>query len=220
MNRTRVKILRIAWCALLLSIASVSSAQELQSDTLETAFRKGRWWLGIAGGFSSGIVRTDSTSQGDFVNEYNLDMSAGKFIADKWLLGAVFRAQRDGASHDFDRETELFFVGPSASFFFSRSPVGSVYIQAAPGYSRFRDVFVDELNGTEVNTEITGQGIGVLATFGYALVIRDVVSFNLGFNYSTNWIEATRRVDPGDLVTKENFRVGNVSFLFGFNVIL
>ena len=216
----RKAIYRSAICAMLICLVGGLSAQDTMQDSAVTAFRKGRWWLGLSGGINSNVVRMDSTQQGDFGNEYNLDLSGGKFIADRWLLGAIFRAQRDGSTQDPKRELELFFIGPSATFFFSNNPIGSVFWQLSPGYSRFRELNIKDQGGSDLITKVSGQGFGFLTTFGYSLAVHDVVTFNMGFTYSTNWIDATRTVDPGDIMTDESFRVGNVAFSFGFNVIL
>ncbi len=192
-----------------------------QSDSLDqqTAFRKSRWLIGISGTIGSGTVRTDAASSSGFNAEYSLSLSGSKFVTDGLAVGMIVRGQRNNPLRD-QRESESAFIGPLVTYFFSKNPVGSAYIQAGPGYVRYREESILDSGGQQINEEVVGNGAGLVSTFGYSIVIKDIVGFDLGFTLVTAWLTGDRTSDPPLMNSQEKFRIGDYSFSFGFKVLL
>lgn len=204
---------------MLLCVCCLYGFAQSTADSSETAFRKGRWLLGLSGSVSSGSVQSDSASAAGYTIEYSLRLNGARFIADQWALGGFIRGERNTPARFNDRETEVLLFGPSATWYMSKAKAGSTFLSIGFGYSRFRDDF-ESIQMGQVNRELTtGQGVGVVGTIGYAVVIADRISFELGLDSSTNWIWAERSI-TGRPPFDENLRVGEVAFSFGFKVLL
>ena len=102
----------------------------------------------------------------------------------------------------------------------SKSEVGSLYFSVSPGFALYREktgllqdeVFVENLN--------KGFGAGVLSTFGYSYVLHDRISLDLGLNLSLYWIDVDQELTPAGTSESVNFSISNLSFSFGFKVLL
>lgn len=192
----------------------------VEVDTPQTVFRKGRWIVGMSGSIASGAVRTDSISNESYNNSYGFDLSAAKFIKDRFAVGLLFRGSRSQSSRFLEREIELFYVGPQVFYYFSKSPVGSAYIGGSVGYARFRDETDLLQNGVMTQERSFGDGIGIIGDLGYAVAIGDNVTLDLGIIVNTNWVEVTRETSPPPTVFNETLRTSEIAFSFGFKVIL
>jgi hypothetical protein len=206
------------WLLIFVTFASV--AQETETDSIQTPFRKGRWLTGLDGSISSTSTKIDTTQLRAFGNQYAFDFSTGKFFKDRWLLGGVVRMQRESSRQFVDLESEQLLVAPILSYYLSANSQGSVFFSIAPGYARFREKTVFLVAGTPSQEILTGGGFGLFAQLGYSYVLGDRVVFDLGLALNNTWVSATREIDGGRSTNKADIHVGTVLFSFGFNVIL
>ena len=216
--KTTARLTFLLLALLLCSTLAFSQSQE--SDSVSTAFRKGRWLTGLSGGISSSSTKLDTASQRAFGNQYAFDFSTGKFFKDQWLLGGLFKIQRDNSQQFVELESETLLVAPLLSYYLTNNKQGSLFFSIAPGYSRFREKTVIIVAGDPSQEELTGGGFGLFTQLGYSFVLHDRVVFDLGLGLNNNWIRATRKIDGRNNGRKADITIGTVLFSFGFNVIL
>ncbi len=173
----------------------------------------------MSGTVASGTVRSDTATSSGFNADYSLSLSGSKFVTDGLAVGVIVRGQRNTPLRA-QGESESAFIGPLATYFFSKSPVGSAYIEAGPGYVRYREESVLDSGNQQINQKVVGNGVGLVSTFGYSIIIKDIVGFDLGFSLVTAWLWGDRISDPPLTMTSEKFRIGDYSFNFGFKVLL
>lgn len=65
-----------------------------------------------------------------------------------------------------------------------------------------------------------GNGIGILSTLGYSYVLHDRISFDLGLTANVNWLKVEQKGIPEGTINNVNFVLSDLSFTFGFNVLL
>jgi len=92
-------------------------------------------------------------------------------------------------------------------------------LNVSPGYVLYRSLATVN-NIPNFREESDGDGFGTLISLGYSYVIRDLISFNIGFNIQNYWINANTINVTGGPVGTENITINNISFTFGFGVIL
>lgn len=211
------KLSKLIVC-LLLIILSNSGLFAQEKDSLITPFRKGRWLTGLSGTISSSTTNIGQNS--DYSNKYGIAISTGNFVIPRLLVGALFNAQRDQSTSYTDRETESLFVGPDVTYYLSKDRVGSVFISIVPGYVRYRENASIIQNTLNVNEKLEGDGIGLKLAFGYSYVLHDRIAFDLGLVFSRFQINATRTSEPIGNTSDEIVNIGDLSFFFGFNVLL
>ena len=211
--------LRYIGFSILFCLIHLSGLAQSQQDSAVTPFQKGRWILGLTGTISSGSVRSDSASSDSYSLEYSLNLSGAKLVSDRWAIGGFFQGERSTPARFFTRETEAMVIGPQVTWYLSRSFYGSVFINVGVGYSRFRDQSDALVNGQVRSELVSGQGVAVLGTIGYAVVVTKNITFDLGLNTATSWIWAERTINsqPG---IDDDFRLTEVAFSFGFKVLL
>ncbi len=215
------QLLRPLLFLLLLSVSFGSLAQEADTgDTLGTPFKKKKWLTGLSGSISSGAARADTSSQRSYSNTYGFDLSTGRFVKDRWLVGVVFTANRQNTVEIIKREAESLFIAPFINYYFSESETGSVYLSFAPGYTAFRDETELQQAGIMQREKVEGDGFGILLRLGYSYILHERIAFDLRLNFSNSWINAKRFSEPIRLSSEDNFELGNLSFSFGFVVIL
>ncbi len=203
---------------LLIFISTACLAQESDSAVAETPFRKGRWITGLNGRISSGTTEFDSLKIRS--NSYAISIGTGRIFKDRWLAGLLLEAGRENAEDFNSRESEFLFVGPAVTRYFSKSAQGSVYLLLSPGYARTRESNEFEINGIVDEQEVIGSGFGLVSTLGYSYVMNDQIGFNIGLTLTNFWIDATRTSALSNVRTSESLKVGELSFTFGFSVIL
>lgn len=195
-------------------------AQETAKDSVETAFRKGRWLSGLSGSISSGSTKNTSADNKTVSNRYRIEVSSGKFIKDRWNLGFNFNLERDNIEADEVRTSEDFFIGPKGTYYFSKSKIGSLYFSFSPGFIIYRDKLIlnQESNYDEYINK--GNGFGTMSTIGYSYVIFDLVAFDLGLNWSAYRINITQSTSLDQGTNDANFVLNDLSFSFGFKIFL
>ncbi len=204
----------------LLTISTGINAQEIKKDSSETSFRKGRWFTGLSGSISSGVNENTTSGKKSNRNRYSIDISSGKFIKDRLLLSFLFAANRENIESDFIKTTEGIFIGPKASYYFSNSKTGSLFYSLSPGFVIYRDetsLLIDD-NFNELISE--GEGFGIISTLGYSYVLHDRITFDLGLNVTASWITVDQKSETIEVENNVNFVLSDLSFTFGFNVLL
>ncbi|MGB5238970.1 MAG: DUF481 domain-containing protein [Flavobacteriaceae bacterium] len=194
--------------------------QNSTADSTITPFRKGRWLTGITGTISSSVNETKSTDERTSSNEYALNIVGGNFFRDRWLVGGIVQMTRSDADGLTDLNSESLFLGPLISRYFSDSDRGSLFLTLSPGYTRYNNTisFMDDLD--ENFEESEGSGFGFIVSLGYSYVILDRVSFDIGVSLSQSWLNVERRLEQDEVVFSDDINLRDISFSFGFRVLL
>ena len=190
------------------------------SSSVVTPFRKGRWLTGLSGSISSGSNSLDSIGSGIDRNQYNIELGTGNFVRDRLLIGGIISLSRSNSDEIFFETSELLFIGPVITWYLSNEDHGSLFLSATGGYAKFREESGYNLNGSPFAILIDGNGGGGQFSFGYSHVLHDRVSFDLKLGYALYWIGANVLEQPANISRRKNFTVGDLSFSFGFNVLL
>ncbi len=191
-----------------------------RSDSLPTPFRKGRWNLGISGTISSSANKISSSDERSNTNRYGLSLDGGKFFKDRWLIGGIFEMTGTEFTGSADFTTETLFIGPLITRYFSPSSQGSLYLSLAPGYSRYRDFVSIEQATVFLEQSSSGNGFGIVTSLGYSYVVRDRISFDIGFVLTQSWFKVDLETGPTVPDESDNIAISNVAFIFGFNILL
>jgi len=187
-------------------------------DSTLTPFRKGRWLTKLSGSISSTSNELKSTKNKTISNEFGINLSTGKFFKERWLLGLTFQANRQEAKGDLNNTGEILYIGPQMGRYFSKTKDGSLFLNVSPGFVLYRRLTsINEI--PDFRDESDGGGFGTLISLGYSYVIRDLISFNVGFNLQYGWIDVNT-FDINGMMDSDNITISNVSFTFGFGVIL
>ncbi|MGB5228267.1 MAG: hypothetical protein WBN55_08380 [Eudoraea sp.] len=199
----------------------VFSQNTVPSDTVDsilTPFRKGRWLTSLSGSISSTSNELKSTKNKTISNEFGINLSTGKFFKDRWLFGVTFQAGKQESKGDFKIVGETLYIGPQIARYFSKTKDGSLFLNVSPGFVLYRSLAsINEI--PDFGEESDGNGFGTLVSLGYSHVIRDLISLNIGFNLQYGWI-GIDTVDINGMVGSDNITISNLSFTFGFGVIL
>lgn len=187
-------------------------------DSTLTPFRKGRWLTSLSGSISSTSNELKSTKNKTISNEFGINLSTGKFFKERWLLGLTFQANKQEAKGNLNITGEILYIGPQIARYFSKTKDGSLFLNVSPGFVLYRRLTsINEI--PDFRDESDGSGFGTLVSLGYSYVIRDLISFNIGFNLQYGWIDVNT-VDINGMMDSDNITISNVSFTFGFGVIL
>ncbi len=209
---------------IILSIFSLGNsyifAQDSAVDSIGTPFRKGRWITGISGTISSSVNETKSTGERTTSNAYALNIVGGQFFKERWLVGGIVQMNRSDAEGLTDLKTESLFLGPLITRYFSDTERGSLYLTLAPGYTRNNNTirFIDDLD--ENLEESEGSGFGFIINLGYSYVVFDRIAFDIGVAITQSWLNVERRLEPGEVVFSDDINLRDISFSFGFRVLL
>ena len=196
------------------------SQDSIPSDSEVTPFRQGRWITGITGSINSSLVDFKSEEERTSSNEYSFNILGGNFFQDRWLVGGVIQMDRSDADALSDLTTETLFVGPFVSRYFSDSERGSLYLLLSPGYTRYRNFIrvADDLMVIEEQSE--GSGFGFILNLGYSYVVFDRIAFDIGVTVAQRWLAVERTQQPGNVVFEDDITLRDISFSFGFRVLL
>lgn len=215
------QLLVFVFCICLLGVSVTKSmAQETEKDSVETAFRKGRWLSGLSGSISSGSTKNTSADNKTVSNRYRIEVSSGKFIKDRLNLGFNFNLERDNIEANEVRTSEDIFIGPKAAYYFSKSNIGSLYLSFSPGFIIYRDKLILNQDSNYDEYINKGNGFGTMSTIGYSYVIFDLVAFDLGLNWSAYRINITQSTSLDQVTNDTNFVLNDLSFSFGFKIFL
>ncbi len=185
-------------------------------DTLETAFRKGRWLTGLSGTISSTTTEVKTADFKSTSNNYGINIETGKFIKDRFLLGGRFQANQSSTSGSVERTTETFYIGPFSNYYLTNNKTGSLFATASLGYVRYKDE--TQLQLIQENGE--GGGLGAILGLGYSYTINDFIAFDLGLNVNLFWVNIEQESLPSQTITNTSIASNDISFSFGFNIIL
>jgi hypothetical protein len=205
---------------------SICLAQEVEKDTTKTEsvtpFRKGRWLTGLTGFIASGSTENTLTGNKSISNRYRIEINTGKFIKDRINVGLSANMERSNTEDKNVEEntSETFFIGPKGTYYVSGSEIGSIYFSLSPGYALYSDKLgaIIEDDYTEFTNK--GGGFGFLFTFGFAYVIHDRVTFDLGLNYNVYWLHLNQENSANNFSDNVSYEISNLSFSFGFKILL
>lgn len=186
-----------------------------------TPFRKGRWLTGLTGSIGSGSFENTKTKNKSISNWYRIEIGTGKFLIDRLNIGLSANMERSNFENENEENTsETFFVGPKGTYFMSPNSIGSVFFSLSPGYVIYRETIGGLTEDIYVENVNKGGGFGVLSTFGFAYVIQDRVSFELGLNYNVYWLDLKQETNLNETTNHVTFELSNLSFSFGFKILL
>ncbi|MGB5358359.1 hypothetical protein [Eudoraea sp.] len=189
------------------------------ADSILTPFRKGRWLTSLSGSISSTSNELKSTKNKTISNEFGINLSTGNFFKERWLIGVTFQAARQEARGDFEIVGESLYIGPQIARYFSKTKDGSLFLNVSPGFVLYRSL--GSISETpDFDKKSDGNGFGTSFNLGYSYVIRDLISFNIGLNLKYAWIGVDTVEGNMGTVGKDNITLSNISFTFGFGVIL
>jgi len=216
------KLLIFIFSVFIISISTTRSfGQEVEKDSVTTAFRKGRWLSGFSGSISSGSTKNISTDVKLISNRYRIEASSGAFIRDRINLGFNIDLERENAEGQGQvRTSEDIFIAPKGTYYFSKSEVGSLFVSFSPGIILYRDKTGYALDNDFNEFINKGTGFGTKTTIGYSYVIFDLVAFDLGLNWSSFKINITQSASVNSLNSNTNFIITDLSFSFGFKIFL
>jgi hypothetical protein len=196
--------------------------QKQDSIYHETPIRKGRWIAVLHGVINSGtIIRPDSTlSNKKFSNNYAFSVSGYKVIIDRMALGLLFTINRTGTEEFFIRESESFNVGPSFRYYLATQKQGGPYVLTSAIYSRFYDriAILDIQN--PVDRVLKGSGPGIMLGLGYGYVFKDILSLEIGFDFTHAWLSGETVDQISNTSTGTDFRRFSFSFSFGLGILI
>jgi len=195
-------------------------AQEIEKDSISTAFRKGRWLTGLSGFISSGSTQNTSSDNITVSNRYRIEISSGKFIKDRLNLGFNVNMERANIEDDEVLTTENALIGPKVTYFFSKSKIGSMFFSFSPGLMIYREKTVTVQDNSTFENISKGSGFGTLSTVGYSYVLYDLVTLDLGLNWSAFRINTEQSSSLEDSATDVNIVINDLSFSFGFKILL
>jgi hypothetical protein len=195
-------------------------AQGTAQDSVDTAFRKGRWLSGFSGFISSASTKNTSEENNTISNNYRIEISLGKFIKDRINLGINVNMERNNIEGNEVRTSEDIFIGPKGTYYFSKSKIGSLYLSFSPGFIVYRDKTILNQNNDPIENINKGNGWGTITTMGYSYVIFDLVAFDLGLNWSAYRINITQSSSQNANTNDTNFILNDLSFSFGFKIFL
>ena len=197
------------------------SQNAVNTDTIDqtvTPFRKGRWLTSLSGNISTTTNELKSTNNKTISNDYGINLSTGTFFKERWLFGVTFQAERQESKGDFNVVGESFYFGPQFARYFSKTKDGSLFLNVSPGFVAYRSrATINEI--PDFLSDAEGNGFGTLISLGYSYVIRDLISFNIGFNLASYWIGIDSTNQDG-ILESDNITISDFSFTFGFGVIL
>ena len=192
------------------------------TDSLETAFRKGRFYTGLSGSISSTTTDAGNLNSKTTSNNFGINIKSGKFFKNRLLIGGIFQANKISNSGVFTKTTETFYIGPFSNYYFMDNKTGSLFASLSLGYVRYKDK--TELNQPETNLALQqfseGGGLGSIVGLGYSYTINDFIAFDLGVNVNLFWVDIEQEQIPNQTITNTSISSNDVSFSFGFNVIL
>ena len=204
---------------ILLSLCLMVSGLSAQTDSLEYngAFKRGKWFTGLNGSFSSGIIEFGTVSSDN--NEFFINIKNGKFLRDRMLLGLNFQLGKSGTDNDqVVNSTDQFSVGPFFRYYLSKDPRAGIYPEISLQYARVR---IDrEIAGTQVSTLSLGNGISFESGVGFTYAITDAVGFDLTLLYRFTRVEADTEDRVNQSTINETIEFNDVVFAFGFVVML
>ena len=189
-------------------------------DSLQTAFKKGRWLTGLSGTINSTTTNKGSLDLKTTSNNFGINIETGKFIKDRFLLGGRFQTHKNSTSGSIEGSTDTIFIGPFSNYYFSDNKTGSLFVTTSLGYVRYKDRIQLEQLDLLIEELGDGSGLGALIGFGYSYTINTSVAFDLGINVDLFWVNIEQESLPSQTISNTKISSNDVSFSFGFNVIL
>lgn len=207
---------KIYYLFIIVTLLLSYNATSQNIDTLDTAFRQGRWLTGLSGTISSTTTEVKKANLKNTSNNYGINIETGKFIKDRFLFGGKFQANQSSTNGSVERTTETFYIGPFSNYYLTDNKTGALFATASLGYVKYKDKTLIQSN--QENGE--GGGLGTILGVGYSYTINDFIAFDLGLNINLFWVNIEQESLPSQVITNTRISSNNISFSFGFNVIL
>ena len=207
---------------LILILLTLGLSQSIisQNDSLKTAFRKGRWLTGLSGNISSTTTQVDNADFKTTSNNYGINIESGKFLKNRWLVGGLFQANKASTSGNIEKTTETFYIGPFSNYYFMDGNTGSLFTRLSLGYIRYRDETKLMTQNLLIEEFSEGGGLGSIVGLGYSYTMNDFIAFDLGIDVNLFWVSIEQESLPVQTITNTNISSNDISFSFGFNIIL
>ena len=207
---------------LILILLTLGLSQSIisQNDSLKTAFRKGRWLTGLSGNISSTTTQVDNADFKTTSNNYGINIESGKFLKNRWLVVGLFQANKASTSGNIEKTTETFYIGPFSNYYFMDGNTGSLFTRLSLGYVRYRDETKLMTQNLLIEEFSEGGGLGSIVGLGYSYTMNDFIAFDLGINVNLFWVSIEQESLPIQTITNTNISSNDISFSFGFNIIL
>lgn len=203
-----------------IGLFSLQLAYAQENDSISTAFRQGRWLTGLSGNISSTTTEVENAGFKTTSNNYGVNIESGKFIKDRFLVGGLFQANKLSATGSIDKTTETFYIGPYSNYYFMTNKTGSLFASLSLGYVRYKDKTEVETQEDLFQEFSEGGGLGSRLGLGYSYTMNDFIAFDLGINVNLFWVSVEQESLPEQTITKSNISSSDISFSFGFNIIL
>jgi hypothetical protein len=195
-------------------------AQDIQGDTLETPFQKGRWLSGLSGSFTSNTLKLASSEELFSTNGYGIEIFTGKFFKDRWFIGLNVLAASSSGAGLIERKSESLVLGPSLSHYFLKDSYGSLYVSVLPGFIRIREEGTVLLSGEVLNQKAEGPGFATRIRLGYSYVISRRIVLDVGVGTNLSWLDLSYSSELESVERQEAIFSNATFFSFGFNVLL
>ena len=216
----KTTLINIASFVILFLFLLASQSIISQNDTINTAFRKGRWLTGLSGNISSTTTQLDNTDFKTTSNNYGINIESGKFLKNRWLVGGLFQANKASTSGTIEKTTETFYIGPFSNYYFMDGNTGSLFGRLSLGYVRYRDETEFMTQNIVTQNFSEGGGLGSIVGVGYSYTMNDFIAFDLGINVNLFWVSIEQETLPIQTISNTNISSNDISFSFGFNIIL
>lgn len=193
-----------------------------QSDSTSTIpFRKGRNFVGLTGSIGSSSFKNDQQIfiNDGYSNRYSFDIRLGKFVANKNLLGLVFNAMRSHHNDFVEVERELLSMGPWYRLYVAGSTNIGLYTQTALLYTYYVEHSEGFQGFLQIEEELKGHGLSGTLGIGFAYVIADVVTFEVGFDYMISGIWGELHDLRNGNIEELTIQRNSYQFSFGFNLM-
>lgn len=195
---------------------------ESTTDSITTPFKKGRWQMGMFGTIGSSTTENTTSNSKTVSNHYSIGINSGKFVIDRLNVGFKVNLEREDIQNENseDRIVEDLFIGPNATYYISKSKIGSLYFGLTPGFTMYRtqtEILQEEILVDQV---YKGNGFGLMSTFGYTYVVYDRIGLDVGLNWSTHWININEETATNANNSDLNFVISDLTFSFGFKILL
>lgn len=171
---------------------------------------------------SSDAVRFDTTAYNRkwYSNDYIIELKAGYFVIDKFLVGALFRTKRTSNDEFMKKETEILQIGPYLRYYLSPNSHGGVFLHMELNYTRLRDEVSFTIGNTNVERLVEGNGIAGGLGVGYSYSPFDRISLDMSVSYILLYGSAKISDNVLQIFTYENFLYNQILFGVGVNIIL
>jgi len=111
-------------------------------------------------------------------------------------------------------------MGPLVRFYTGKNPGGSLFFQSSVGYVKFREETTITTPSFNFGSSTTGDGVGIIVGMGYAFLVTNSVTLDLGLNYDFSFINAKVKDLINRTEEKQHINRAATTFSFGFTILI